>query len=378
MRRALRLIVSVTLDGRSAGTWYAIETARRLQKRGHEILFLPRPAGKTIAMAREAGLKVIDNVDLEQKSFSRLFRHPRQLGRIAREFRPDIVLTHWGEDHTFWALAKSFGGVKAKLIRVRALDPKPPKKHPLSRWLHKRPTDHIVTVNHRLYDAYRMRLRIPEDKISIIGPGIDPSQFAGEQRADLAALGVPSGKRVIVLLARFSPVKGHRILLKAIPVVREKHPDTHYLWLGFPSEYDAAMFKRWFVEANVMDDVTVVDTMQTDLTAILRSCVIGVVSSTGSESVSRSLLEYLGCGIPAVATDVGGVPDLMSRGEFGVLVRPEDTNDLAMGIIRLLDRPDQGKSLGQNGRAYLLANQTWEHCIEQWDELLSRVGKIDT
>ncbi len=371
----MRIISSIALDGRSAGTWYAIETAKRLQERGHDILFLPRPQGKTIEMAQAAGLKVVNDIDLEIKSLKMINRNLRRLKALAAEFKPDIVLAHWGEDHSLWGIAKTFSNSIPKLIRVRALDPKPPKRHPLSKWLHRGPTDLIVTVNTRLQSAYVHRLHLPENKVRIIEGGIDPGAYTNvtPDPARLTGLGIPPGKPVVVLLARFSPVKGHRILLSAMTKVKREHPDVHFLWLGFPSEYTADMFRRWFVEGNLVESVTVVDTMQDNLPAILASCTVGVVSSVGSESVSRALLEYFACGLPAVATDVGGVTDLMGRGDFGVLVPPEKPAPLAEGIIKLLKDAEHARACGARAREYVLQNCTWEQRTDEWESVLKEV-----
>ncbi len=370
----MKLIFSATLDGRNAGTWYAINTASRLQARGHEILFIPRPHGHTITMAREAGLRVIDDLDLEQKSPSRMYRNLRRLLALNREFQPDAVLAHWGEDHSLWGIAKSLSRRKPVLIRVRSLDPKLPSRHPLSRWLHRRATDMIVTSNERLASAYRTRLRIPTEKLKIISAGIEPGAWDGKP-ADpkhLTGLGVPTDCPIVVLLARFSPVKGHRVLLSAIPHIRRRHPNVHFLWLGYSSEYDAGMFRRWFVEGNLTKQITIVDTMIPDLFAVLSQCAIGVVASIGSESVSRSLLEYMQSGIPVVATDVGGVFDVMRQGEFGRLVPPDNAKALADGISDLLDSADARREMGRRAREYVLNYATWGQRVDDWENVLEQ------
>lgn len=370
----MKLIFSATLDGRNAGSWYAVNTAQRLRDHGHEILFIPRPHGHTIAMAREAGLKVIDDLDLEAKAPHRMYRNLRRLLALNRDFQPDAVLAHWGEDHTLWGIAKSLSRRKPVLIRVRSLDPKPPSRHLLSRWLHGRPTDMIVTSNERLAAAYRTRLKIPGERLRIIPAGIDPSAWDGQPagKDHLGNLGAPAGCPIVVLLARFSPVKGHRVLLSAIPQIIRRHPQVHFLWLGYPSEYEAGMFRRWFVEGNLTRQVTVVDAMIPDLLAVLSQCTIGVVASVGSESVSRSLLEYMLCGIPVVATNVGGIPDLLDQGDFGRLVPPDNGKALGESIADLLDDPSASADMGRRAREYILKHATWDQRVADWETLLSQ------
>jgi len=113
--------------------------------------------------------------------------------------------------------------------------------------------------------------------------------------------------------------------------------------------------------------------MQDNLPAILASCAVGVVSSVGSESISRALLEYFACGLPAVATDVGGIPDLMGRGDFGVLVPPEKPVPLAAGIIKLLEDRDHAGASGQRARDYVTRNCTWDQRADEWESVLNEI-----
>jgi len=369
----MRIIVSATLGGGSAGTWYAIETARRLAARGHAVVYLSRPGRSALAKAKTAGLPVIEDVDLEEKSPTRACRNLRRLRSLAREYAPDVVLAHGGEDHAFWGLARVTGARQAALIRVRALDPKPPKRHPLSRWLHRR-TDAIVTVNSRHYAAYQSRLRIAPDRLKIIEAGVEPADYDNLSDAALSANGVdlPPGKQVVVMVARFAPIKGHRVLLSAAGKIKRRRDDVHHLWVGYPYTYSTETLRRWLVEANLERDVTIVDQFLPQLPALLAHCQVGVIASVGSESLSRSLLEYLASGLPAVATDVGGIPDLLARGDFGRLVPPDNAEALAAAILDLLAVSERRVICGQQGRAYVLGHCRWDLRLDQWEDILTR------
>jgi glycosyltransferase involved in cell wall biosynthesis len=369
----MRIIVSATLGGGSAGTWYALETARRLAERGHEVFYLSRPGHSALEKARTMGLPVVGDVDLEEKSPKRMNRNLRRLAFLARDLQPDVILAHGGEDHAFWGIVKALRARHVALIRVRALDPKPPKRHPLSRWLHRHATDAVVTVNSRHYAAYQSRLGIPADRLRIIEAGIEPGDYDDLGDAALNANGVslPPGKQVVAMVARFAPIKGHRVLLSAAGKIKRRRDDVHHLWIGYPHAYPTETLHRWLVEANLRDDVTIVDRRLPALPALLAHCQVGVIASVGSESVSRSLLEYLACGLPSVATDVGGIPDLLARGDFGRLVPPDNAEALAEAILDLLADPDSRAACGQQGRDYVLGHCRWDQRVDQWEDFLA-------
>lgn len=368
----MKILVSATLGGGSAGTWYAIETAKRFKSRGHQVLYLSRRAHSALERARAAGLETIDHIDLEEKSPGKFYKNLRQLVELLRQHSPDVVLAHGGEDHAAWGLAKAMRAPKVALIRVRALDPKPPKRHPLSIWLHSRATDMIVTANSSHFASYQGRLRIPTSKLRIIEAGIEPKDYSdlSENAMKENRVQLPSGKPLVVMVARFAPIKGHRVLVSAAGILKRRGVPCHFVLVGYPKDYTIDQFKRWFVEGNLVDDVTLIDRRLPRLPALLSRCDIGVIASLGSETVSRSLLEYLASGLPTVATEVGGIPDIMSRGGFGRMVRPDNATAIADAITDLLSDNSRRMRMANAGRNYVHSFCTWDQRVDQWEKVM--------
>ena len=71
-----------------------------------------------------------------------------------------------------------------------------------------------------------------------------------------------------------------------------------------------------------------------------------------------------------IESDIGGVPDLMSRGDFGVLVPPEQPAPLADGILSLLDNPERAGWCGARARDYVTQNCTWDQRVDDWEATL--------
>lgn len=368
----MKIIVSATLGGGSAGTWYAIETAQRFQSRGHQVWYLSRRGHSALERARAAGIPTIDHVDLEEKSPGKYYKNLRRLVELIRQHSPDVVLAHGGEDHAAWGLAKAMRAPKVALIRVRALDPKPPKRHPLSIWLHSMATDMIVTANSRHFTAYQERLRVPASRMRIIEAGIDPQDYSDLSDSAMKENGVdlPSGKPLAVMVARFAPIKGHRVLVSAAGILKRRGMPCHFVLVGYQKDYTSDQLKRWFVEGNLVNDFTVIDRRLPRLPALLSRCDVGVIASLGSETVSRSLLENLASGLPTVATDVGGIADIMSRGEFGRLIRPDNATALADAIADVLSDNDRRLRMANAARNYAHSFCTWDQRVDQWEKVM--------
>jgi glycosyltransferase involved in cell wall biosynthesis len=88
---------------------------------------------------------------------------------------------------------------------------------------------------------------------------------------------------------------------------------------------------------------------QADVTPFINSACIGVLTSI-SEGFSNALLEYMGAGLPVVATDVGGNSEVVRDGETGFLFPVGNHQVLAEKLIRLLMSPDLAVAIGSNGR----------------------------
>jgi len=100
---------------------------------------------------------------------------------------------------------------------------------------------------------------------------------------------------------------------------------------------------------------------------------VGVVSSVYSESVSRSTMEYLAAGVPVVAANVGGVPDILGEGEFGVLVSPRDPKKLAEEVVRLVQDNHRRREYGRAGREFIRTRRTWQQAAHSFAGALAEI-----
>jgi glycosyltransferase involved in cell wall biosynthesis len=93
-------------------------------------------------------------------------------------------------------------------------------------------------------------------------------------------------------------------------------------------------------------------------------CVDLVVHPAWMEGLGVSLLEAAACGVPIVASRVGGIPEVVRDGLNGYLIEPGDSEALATNVNTLLDRPEQRRHFGQAGRALVLERFSIERMVE--------------
>jgi glycosyltransferase involved in cell wall biosynthesis len=99
-----------------------------------------------------------------------------------------------------------------------------------------------------------------------------------------------------------------------------------------------------------------------------RAADVFVLPSAGPEIFGIVNLEAMACGVPIVASKIGGVPDIVKDGENGLLVPPRDSEALADAIIYLLENEDMREKMGKNGRKKA-EGYSWERIAEETEEI---------
>ncbi len=112
-----------------------------------------------------------------------------------------------------------------------------------------------------------------------------------------------------------------------------------------------------------------------DIAKLMRGLDILVNCTVVPESFGVVILEASACGIPVVATRVGGVPEVCRDGETGLLVEPNDSNALAEAVVRLAKNSELRRSMGQSGRRFVIENYVWQDNVTVMLEHLGRLAE---
>ncbi len=266
------------------------------------------------------------------------------LVRLFRSRRPTIV-------HTHTAKAGALGRVAAVLARV------PVRIHTfhghvfhgyfgpaatrliiaIERML-ARVTTRVVALSEsqakELSETYRI---CPRDKIAIIPLGLRLEEFTpadgGGGGALRHELGIPGTHRIVSIVGRLAPVKNHRLFLEAAGALAARTTDVAFVVVGGGSMREA--LEEGARELGVSDRVHFLG-WRTDLAEIYQASDV-VALTSHNEGTPVALIEALAAGRPIVATDVGGVRDILQDGRFGTLVPPGDVEALASAIAATME-----------------------------------------
>ena len=163
-------------------------------------------------------------------------------------------------------------------------------------------------------------------------------------RALRAELGIATDVFVVSAAGRLSPEKGHRYLLDATKLLAARIPNLQVLLLGEGTE-------RASLEAQCnalgLQGCVRLPGFQRDVLRWMRASDV-VVNPSLTEGMPNVVLEAMSLGLPIVATDVGGVGDMLVNGESGLLIPAGDAHAIADAVFQLFADPDKSRALGRS------------------------------
>jgi glycosyltransferase involved in cell wall biosynthesis len=190
---------------------------------------------------------------------------------------------------------------------------------------------------------------VHEERVAVIYNGIDtPSSIEAVPNRDHVRAGIGVGKDDLLMLqvARLDPVKDHATALRTLERVVRHRPDTRLVLVGEGPE--RARIEELVKERRLTPYVRLLG-LRNDVPRLLRVADLFLLTSV-SEGIPLAILEALAAGLPVVATDVGGVRDLVEEGITGLLAPAGDDALLADRVLRLTKNPALVRQMGQHGR----------------------------
>jgi sugar transferase (PEP-CTERM/EpsH1 system associated) len=212
-------------------------------------------------------------------------------------------------------------------------------KPALLRRLHTPLVSQYLTVSRHLQDYLVRRVGIDARRIRQIYNGVDTARFAPRAHQPRVALPpgfAPEGAVVIGTVGRLQAVKDQATLLKAFAEACKHAPRMRLVIVG-----DGPLRDELQALANSLgiSDTVWFSGALSDVPAVLRELDVFVLPSL-SEGISNTILEALSCGVPVVATAVGGNPELIQDGQYGRLFTPGDVPALSQILLDYAASPE--------------------------------------
>ncbi|MBI4589248.1 MAG: glycosyltransferase family 4 protein [Candidatus Rokubacteria bacterium] len=189
---------------------------------------------------------------------------------------------------------------------------------------------------------------VPPGKVRCIPNGVDLARFSPREPAPglRRSLRLPAAAPLVGSVGRFVSYKGYAHLVEAARLVEQVMPGVHWLLVG-DGELKQELEEQ--CRGLGMEAQVHFAGWREDIPDILALCDLFVLPSLG-EHFGRVLIEAMAMAKAVVATDSGGVPEIVLHGETGLLVPPGQPKALAEAVLALLEDPARARGLGAAGR----------------------------
>lgn len=323
--------------------------ARGLRDAGDEVRLCSHPNGGLQRHAIVAGIHTLAVTSFTQLDLSAAFRLAARLAR----FKPDILHLHTPKDYLCGSLAALIlRPCRVVLTRHLLLPLKP-----LMRLLYSR-ADGVLCLSRGIYESLHQQ-GIPSERLHRARSAIDVGEFdiskARQRRNDLRRTWRVGADAVAVgLVGRMVPWKGHGCLLKAASRMIETGLNVQFVFAGDGPESGA--LEAQALQLGIKDRVHFLGHCE-NMPAVMAALDILVLASE-TELLPLTVMEGMASSLPVVATDVGGVPEIVQDRVTGVIVPPMNEAKMAEALTCLILNPGMRIAMGRAGR--LLVEQEFD------------------
>jgi len=240
-------------------------------------------------------------------------------------------------------------------------------------------SDRIIAVSEKTRIHHLQSGKLGPDKVITLYNGIDISRFKNKdqyQRTKIRQeLNIPIDSLIIITVAVLREPKGIQNMISAFPVILEQVPNAHYLIVG-DGPYAESL--QDLVTALAIQDHVTFAGHRTDIPALL-ACSDLFVLPTLKDALPTVIIEALAAEKPIVASDIGGVPEIIENKVNGLLVQPGDLSSLSTACLSLIKNSEQTRQIILAGSNIVQQKFSIDVQIEKlstlYEELLASHGK---
>lgn len=352
--RIVHLVSSLQIGGMEQ---FVLRLAAEQRRLGHDAGVLTFAGGPLLEQARAAGTPV------------RVLRGPGKLGRVLDAVgflgmsRPAVLHPHNPSSLHFGVIGKLAS--RARLVLTYHGRGVRDARTPAAReW---RQTDAVVSVSEGA--LAQTPDSAPRDRLRVIRNGVIPVTSARSRAEMRRELGL-GDRLTAIIVARVDGLKGHETILTALARMREQGTPVTVLVAGDGSE--RARLEATADSAGLTPDWIRFLGFRADVPDLLAAADFFLLPSV-TEGLPLSLLEAMSMGLPAVATPVGGIPEVIRPGQDGLLVPVNDADALAAAMSRLCEDSRLLGALGQEARRRVIRDFSFERMTREYLSLYEQL-----
>ena len=272
--------------------------------------------------------------------------------KVLREFRPTLIVSNTELNILAGVLARVFGVPSIARIHAQTLG-----RHGRIGRLYARGIARVfdaLLCNSNSTARYLADLGVPASRLVVLENSVDTERFrpGAPTIQGRSELGATLSDFLVICVAHHSPIKGVHVLIDAFEQFAQRHEDVHLALVGTTTasvqrSYSDSLYARVLGSAVLRQCVTF-HKPNSRIHQVFPQADV-VVQPSLSEAFGRTAAEASSCGIPVIASDVGGLSEIIVNGRTGWLVPPGDAGALANALTEAYLDPAGRKERGQAG-----------------------------
>jgi glycosyltransferase involved in cell wall biosynthesis len=227
--------------------------------------------------------------------------------------------------------------------------------------------DNHIAIHRTQIDFYADKYGIPRDRFHLIYNGIDTDYFSFDGEKEY----MPDRVMRLVHVASIKPLKDQWTLVKAIKELNGRLGAWHLNIAGEDLGGTQGDLQNFLVRHSIQDKVSFLGRVD-DVKALLKNSDLFILTSR-TEALPVSVIEALAMEVPAIVTNVGGNPDIVTHGVEGYLFEPGDYRSLAEKIKFLYDNPEIIRSMGSGAREKVTTHFGFQRMVDGYVALFHRL-----
>jgi len=230
----------------------------------------------------------------------------------------------------------------------------------------------VVAISPAVREHLLRDFKIFPGRVILIPHGLDLQSYRvgipslRERRLEQFGL---AGYPILGIVARLAEVKGQDVAIRAMPSILKKFPQAKIVLVG--EGKGAAMLHSLVAQLGLSAAVKFFSAVENgkEFFELFDIC----LAPSRSEGFGLSAMEAMACGIPVIASRVGGLASLIDNGRTGILVEAGDSYALAEAVLRLLDSPQEMISISQAARDFIKREHSVEQMVQQTEDIYRKV-----
>jgi len=365
--RIMHILNSFGIGGLENGVVNLINGMR--QKRYFHVICCIRSLGPMIDRVER---KEVPVYCMNSKSTDRLMA--LKLRKLIKEIKPDIVHTrNWGTVDGI--IAAKLAGVKSIVHgehgrEAMNLAENEQKKNVFRKIVFRR-INCVIAVSEELSQWLITRVGVPENKVVKIINGVDIEKFKPpvSKEETKRKIGIDPHVKVIGTVGRLDPVKNYSMFLQALKRLAVEKERFKVIFVGDGPERGKL---EHMIRENGLDQVLILGEQQ-NVVPYLHAMDLFVLPSL-TEGISNTILEAMACGVPVIATKVGGNPEIVEPEKTGVLIESRDTNALAEQLRDFCNNGTKWEKFGIAARNAAEGKFSLARMIEEYEGVYDRMA----